>query len=87
MAASAALVAVSTCGRRVLAVLRGTVLEHDAASSGSALDGNSQPKALRIAQQDAGLTPSVIEIVDCHPTITGDSRHQSTISPLEQTAS
>ncbi|WP_394846827.1 SDR family NAD(P)-dependent oxidoreductase [Pendulispora brunnea] len=58
-----------TNGRRILAVLRGTAVNHDGASSGiTAPNGTSQQKVLRAALEDARLRPADVDVVECHGT-------------------
>ncbi|WP_438021146.1 SDR family NAD(P)-dependent oxidoreductase [Sorangium sp. So ce315] len=56
-------------GRRILAVVRGTAVNHDGASSGiTAPNGTSQQKVLRAALEDAGLAPGDVDVAECHGT-------------------
>nr|AAK19883.1 soraphen polyketide synthase A [Sorangium cellulosum] len=56
-------------GRRVLAVVRGTAVNHDGASSGiTAPNGTSQKKVLRAALHDARIAPADVDVVECHGT-------------------
>ena len=56
-------------GRRVLAVIRGSAINNDGASSGiTAPNGTSQQKVLRAALEDARLAPADIDVVECHGT-------------------
>ncbi|WP_394846828.1 SDR family NAD(P)-dependent oxidoreductase [Pendulispora brunnea] len=56
-------------GRRVLAVVRGSAVNHDGASSGiTAPNGTSQQKVLRAALDDAQLRATDIDVVECHGT-------------------
>ncbi|KIG15387.1 Malonyl CoA-acyl carrier protein transacylase [Enhygromyxa salina] len=56
-------------GRQILAVVRGTAVNHDGASSGiTAPNGTSQQKVLRAALADARLAPAAIDYVECHGT-------------------
>lgn len=56
-------------GHEVLALVRGSAVNHDGASTGiTAPNGTSQQKVLRAALADAGLRPSDIDMVECHGT-------------------
>ncbi|MDI1475030.1 type I polyketide synthase [Polyangium sp. y55x31] len=56
-------------GRNILAVLRGSAVNHDGASSGiTAPNGTSQQKVLRAALDDARLAPSDVDVIECHGT-------------------
>ncbi|WP_420810765.1 type I polyketide synthase [Haliangium ochraceum] len=56
-------------GHRVMAVVRGSAINHDGASSGITVpNGSSQQQVLRAALEDAGLAPSDIDVVECHGT-------------------
>ncbi|WP_437805995.1 type I polyketide synthase [Sorangium sp. So ce1078] len=56
-------------GREVLALIRGSAVNHDGASSGiTAPNGTSQQKVLRAALEDARLTPDEVDVVECHGT-------------------
>ncbi|WP_437581910.1 type I polyketide synthase [Sorangium sp. So ce887] len=56
-------------GHRVLAVVRGSAVNHDGASSGiTAPNGTSQQKVLRAALDDARLAPAEVDVVECHGT-------------------
>ncbi|PRQ09065.1 type I polyketide synthase [Enhygromyxa salina] len=56
-------------GHEVLALVRGTAVNHDGASSGiTAPNGTSQQKLLRQALEDAKLAPTDIDYVECHGT-------------------
>ncbi|WP_394836500.1 SDR family NAD(P)-dependent oxidoreductase [Pendulispora rubella] len=56
-------------GRRVLAVVRGSAVNHDGASSGiTAPNGTSQQKVLRAALEDARLRAADVDVVECHGT-------------------
>jgi polyketide synthase 12 len=56
-------------GHEVLAIVRGTAVNHDGASSGlTAPNGTSQQKLLRAALDDAQLQPTDLDFVECHGT-------------------
>jgi 3-oxoacyl-(acyl-carrier-protein) synthase/acyl carrier protein len=56
-------------GRRVLALVRGTAINHDGASSGiTAPNGTSQQKVLRAALHDARIAPADVDVIECHGT-------------------
>jgi polyketide synthase 12 len=56
-------------GHEVLALVRGTAINHDGASSGiTAPNGTSQQKLVRQALEDAQLISTDIDFVECHGT-------------------
>jgi acyl transferase domain-containing protein len=56
-------------GDRVLAVVRGSAVAHDGASSGlTAPNGSSQEKVLKAALENAGLRPEELGYVEAHGT-------------------
>jgi polyketide synthase 12 len=56
-------------GRRVLALVRGSAVNHDGASSGiTAPNGAAQQQVIRTALADAGLGPLDVDVVECHGT-------------------
>lgn len=56
-------------GRSILAVIRGSAVNHDGPSSGiTAPNGTSQQKVLRAALSDARLQPADVDVVECHGT-------------------
>lgn len=55
--------------RNILAVVRGTAVNHDGASSSiTAPNGRSQQAVLRAALENARLNPGDIDVVECHGT-------------------
>ncbi|WP_394838007.1 amino acid adenylation domain-containing protein [Pendulispora rubella] len=56
-------------GRNVLAVVRGSAINHDGESSSiTAPNGTAQQKVLREALRDARLDPADVDVVECHGT-------------------
>jgi len=56
-------------GDTVLAVIRGTAVGHDGASSGITVpNGPAQQQVIRAAMRDAGVQPGDVAYVECHGT-------------------
>ncbi|WP_394831506.1 SDR family NAD(P)-dependent oxidoreductase [Pendulispora rubella] len=56
-------------GRDILAVVRGSAINHDGRTSGiTAPNGTSQQKVLRAALEDARLAAADVDVVECHGT-------------------
>ena len=56
-------------GDRILALLRGTAVNHDGRSNGlSAPNGPAQEAVIRVALADARLAPGLIEYIEAHGT-------------------
>ena len=56
-------------GDRIIAVIRGSAVNHDGRSSGfTAPNGLAQEAVIRTALADAGLTPAVVGMVEAHGT-------------------
>ncbi|HRI62737.1 MAG TPA: SDR family NAD(P)-dependent oxidoreductase, partial [Polyangium sp.] len=56
-------------GRQVLGLIRGSAVNHDGASSGiTAPSGPSQEKVIQAALDNARISPTDIDVVECHGT-------------------
>src|SRR5690606_4797810 len=56
-------------GDRVLAVVRGTAVNHDGKSSGLTVpSGPAQQQVLRAAHRDGGTNPADVDFLECHGT-------------------
>ncbi|HEX7837775.1 MAG TPA: acyltransferase domain-containing protein, partial [Kofleriaceae bacterium] len=56
-------------GNRIMAVVRGSAVNHDGQTSGITVpNGTSQQKVLRAALADARLSPAEVDVVECHGT-------------------
>ncbi|HSK01104.1 MAG TPA: beta-ketoacyl synthase N-terminal-like domain-containing protein, partial [Kofleriaceae bacterium] len=56
-------------GRRILALVRGSAINHDGASSGITVpNGSAQQQVLRAALEDARLIATDVDVVECHGT-------------------
>ncbi len=76
-------------GDRVLAVIRGSAMNHDGASNGlTAPSGNAQQAVIRAALADAGLTADGVDYVEAHGTGTalGDPVEVMALAAVRQEA-
>ncbi len=56
-------------GREILALVRGSAVNHDGPSSGiTAPNGDAQRQVLRAALRDAHLRPAEVDYIECHGT-------------------